>query len=215
MTLFIVILSMANFKDITQLKYNKLTAISKEGIFEGKMHWKFLCNCGNTTILAGTRVTSGATKTCGCSKRILGKPSVYGIGYYTKKSKNTKAMYAFKNMIERCYSEKFIIHRPSYINATVCKEWLNFNNFELWFNKNYIKGWQLDKDILSTTAQYSSKNCIFIPSYINNIILNTTKENITKKRIKIKTRIRRFISENPKICKQTQYKKLINVLQSY
>ncbi len=36
----------------------------------------------------------------------------------------------WKSMLERCYSEKFLESRPSYIGTTVCSEWVYASAFK-------------------------------------------------------------------------------------
>ena len=48
--------------DIKGIKFNKLTAIN----YMGKSKWRFICDCGKTTIKEGYSVKNGRTKSCGC-----------------------------------------------------------------------------------------------------------------------------------------------------
>lgn len=50
------------FKDRTNIKYGKLTAIE----YLGKSMWKCKCECGNEIIVYGGHLESGHTKSCGC-----------------------------------------------------------------------------------------------------------------------------------------------------
>lgn len=74
------------------------------------------------------------------------------------------------NMIRRCYhrgnNKKWMVYEDCY----VCEEWLCFDNFNEWFSKNYVEGWQLDKDILvESNREYSPDKCCFVPREINNL----------------------------------------------
>lgn len=58
-----------NFKDLTNQKFNKLTAlypIKKEN--SSKYYWICQCECGNLVTVIGTSLTSGNTSSCGCVK---------------------------------------------------------------------------------------------------------------------------------------------------
>lgn len=61
------------FKDRTNIKYGKLTAIE----YQGKSMWKCKCDCGNEKIVYGGHLESGHTKSCGCfrppRKNLLGQ----------------------------------------------------------------------------------------------------------------------------------------------
>ncbi len=55
-------------KDITGLKFGRLTAIRIIGRSESTrgVIWECLCDCGKTTQAIGTLIRSGHTKSCGC-----------------------------------------------------------------------------------------------------------------------------------------------------
>lgn len=92
----------------------------------------------------------------------------------TQEFKKYKMSYKYwANMLRRCYFDKRSENNPCF----VCDEWLCFENFERWFDKNYIEydnkelNISLDKDIKSLfygiEKQYSPNTCSFIPSKIN------------------------------------------------
>ena len=75
-------------------------------------------------------------------------------------------------MLQRCYYDKFHERNPTYIGCKVCDEWLNFQNFAEWYEKNYyeVEGETmcLDKDILVKHNKiYSTDTCIYVPQTIN------------------------------------------------
>lgn len=79
-------------------------------------------------------------------------------------------------MIGRCYGEK--TKGTPYEKCSVCDEWLYFSNFEKWYNKNYVKGYHLDKDLLIKGNKiYSPQTCSFVPPEINTILV---KHNATR-----------------------------------
>ena len=102
-------------------------------------------------------------------------PSVFGVGYIGKgkykgyiKSKATNTYNRWKGMLERCYNSKFHIKHPTYKNCKVSPYWFNYQNFVDWFDKNYVEGWELDKDIIVTGNNiYGEKYCCFVPKEIN------------------------------------------------
>lgn len=79
-------------------------------------------------------------------------------------------------MLQRCYGK---IHSKAYENCDVCEEWLSLSNFKKWYDTHYVKGWCLDKDILSGDNKiYSPQTCCYVPTEINTIFtsksLNST-----------------------------------------
>lgn len=53
-------------KDITGMKFNKLTAISIDHKKDRFVYWKCKCDCGNKTIVDIYSLLKGTTKSCGC-----------------------------------------------------------------------------------------------------------------------------------------------------
>lgn len=107
-------------------------------------------------------------------------PSVYGVGclgvgeYQPKKDK--LAYVCWQGLLSRLYGKTTSVKNPTYKNATVCKEWLNFQNFAKWcysqtgFDNKDVRGrvYQLDKDILiKGNKTYSPETCCFVPQEIN------------------------------------------------
>ena len=61
---------MQKVKDLTNQKFNHLTAIKHVGKDNNnKSLWLFKCDCGNEKVIRGTNVTSGVVKSCGCMMR--------------------------------------------------------------------------------------------------------------------------------------------------
>jgi hypothetical protein len=99
-----------------------------------------------------------------------------GVGKYNS-TRNKDAMNVWVGMLRRCYHSKVIENNPSYIFCTVDPVWHNFQNFAEWFEDNYVKGWELDKDLFSEDAKiYSSAACCFLPQKINLIVSEITKD---------------------------------------
>ena len=85
---------------------------------------------------------------------------VYGVGindmprgfcsYYKNGKQIVEHFYkTWKNSLERCYSFKYQENNPTYKGCSVCEEWLTLSNFKEWYDKQYyVKGFQLDKDII-------------------------------------------------------------------
>lgn len=109
-----------------------------------------------------------------------GKPRtlVHGIGindadFRTRHEEGGKmildpAYQAWKEMLRRCYSQKYQAKQPTYIGCSVSNDWETFSKFDQWFLKNYKPGWEIDKDLLLPGNKvYSPDHCIFVPSWLN------------------------------------------------
>lgn len=105
---------------------------------------------------------------------------VYGVGINDYNKKITEggmgiiqAYKTWSGMLKRCYDSRFHKKHPTYTDCLVCEEWKSFSNFKNWFDKNYIYGCQLDKDILiQGNKVYSPSTCSFVPQKINSILLD-------------------------------------------
>lgn len=100
------------------------------------------------------------------------KPIINNVGYIGRKrslaNKKSHSYVVWRNLISRCYNDNIQLKHPTYKDCSVCKEWHNFTVFEEWFNKHYINGYCLDKDILyKGNKLYSPKTCCFVPNEIN------------------------------------------------
>ena len=141
-------------------------------------------------------------------------PSFYGKGYmgvgkYSFKDKRVYDLWA--NLLKRVYCDKSRHKFPTYTEASVCDEWLNFQNFAAWcysqkfFNAKDDKGrwYQLDKDLLSEGVKiYSPNTCCFIPKDINLMLtlndVNRGEFPVGVTRIKSTGRFEATLSSNKK-----------------
>ena len=70
---------------------------------------------------------------------------------------------AWRNMLQRCYSKKYLESRPSYIGTSVCSEWLYATTFRKWMEQQDWYGKCLDKDIVAPGSKlYSPDTCAFV-----------------------------------------------------
>lgn len=111
------------------------------------------------------------------------EPRLYGFGYigdgkYTTgiSTKHNKEYIAWNGMLRRCYDPKWYEKHSTYEKCEVCEEWLNFQIFAEWYEKNYyeIPGqrMELDKDILIKNNKiYSPDTCIIAPQIINRLFV--------------------------------------------
>ena len=108
-------------------------------------------------------------------------PTVEGVGYLGvgefKPSKHKKMYKTWTSMIRRCYNERVHTVQPTYANCTVSEDWLCFQTFGAWFEKNYVEGHQLDKDIkVVGNTVYSEDTCAFVSPSRNSRAASGTLE---------------------------------------
>lgn len=74
----------------------------------------------------------------------------------------------WEGMLKRCYCVKYHVKKPTYIDCSVCSEWLNFSNFKAWMEKQDWQGKQLDKDLIFRNNKvYSPDTCVFVDATAN------------------------------------------------
>jgi len=110
---------------------------------------------------------------------------VYGVGVndWTGSiwvgGKDIKEYVLWKNMLKRCFCEKFKQKYPAYEGVTCSKEWLSMTKFieDVSQMRGFgLSGWELDKDILvKGNKLYSKDTCCFVPHEIN--MLLTKRDN--------------------------------------
>lgn len=107
---------------------------------------------------------------------------VYGVGfndagYAVQPKVNGKQVTCpfysrWQNMLERCYSEKFLARYPTYVGCQVAEEWKTFSVFRDWMVLQDWENKQLDKDILVFGNKiYGPDNCVFVTKSVNNFII--------------------------------------------
>lgn len=150
-----------NYGDFKIIKYNNYFDVTIEFI-----DTKF------TSVVSMTRVRSGRVKDYSAPTYLksVNINATLGHGEYNSKT-NYDAYSIWSNMLTRCYSPKYHQTRKTYILCSVCKEWLNFQNFAKWYyQQNIGEGWALDKDIIKKGNKiYSPNTCCFVPVEINSL----------------------------------------------
>ena len=112
---------------------------------------------------------------------------VYGVGVssegkfarsYTNidgKSKHTKEYTLWRDMLKRCYSEKYHKLRPTYLGCSVSEGFKNFQYFAEWCQAQTgfgLDNYQLDKDILTKgNKEYDEVSCVFVPRELNSFLI--------------------------------------------
>lgn len=165
--------SLCEYKDLkTPIKI----ICPKHGIFEQtpEMHIKAKFGCPHCAAEYSRKLIYGR-----------GKNDVLG-------STNSQYYLVWRSMFCRCYTKRN--RENTYKGCSVCEEWWLLSNFKEWYDKHYVEGWELDKDILvKGNKVYSPETCCFVPPHINTVLTGTMicnpSKGITKTKQGYKCRI--------------------------
>lgn len=157
-------------KDIVGQRFGRLVVLKEtdERTKCGEVKYLCQCDCGNKTVVAGTSLRYGNTKSCGCLARESTRKRSYKHGL-----SNHPLYKIWHGLLERCYHEEDTAYK--YYGArgiTVCDEWRqDAAAFIKWALDN---GWEkgLEVDRIDNYAGYSPENCRIV----------THKENMANQR---------------------------------
>jgi hypothetical protein len=168
---------MPGVNNLTNQRFGKLLVVRRVICKIKTTFWYCHCECGNETVVGGSNLTQGITKSCGCilSEVTKSRNTTHGL-------RKHPLYRIWSGIIQRCTKE-YSISYPNYggKGVTVCKEWYDFKNFYDWAMANgWQKGLYIDKDIIpekmeTTATLYSPKTCCWVTTKENNRHRSTTK----------------------------------------
>lgn len=99
---------------------------------------------------------------------------LYGIGvndFAVTPAADEWSYNVWDRILDCCYNDNSTRSRATYFDCTVTECWHRYSDFKVWFDKNCIIGYQLDKDILLPGNRiYGPDTCCFVPKYINDAV---------------------------------------------
>lgn len=152
-------------KDMTGMKFGRLTVIDFHGMNNRKSAvWKCVCLCGNETIVDGSSLRLGRTRSCGClndEKRRETRADGKRPNRMKYEYKNERLYRIWKAMKSRCYNK----NNPSYLKwygargICICDEWKDdFEKFQEWALSNgYADNLSIDR--INPDGNYEPSNC--------------------------------------------------------
>lgn len=148
---------MVAMKDMTGVEFGSLRVLrfdhSKKTTSGSTAHWLCLCNCGKETVVAGSNLRNGNTKSCGCLRYASENKN------HTHKKSKTKAYQLWGAMIQRARGHRYKTYADNCIG--VADEWLSFENFYADMGDPPAPGYSLER--VDNNAGYRKENCKWIP----------------------------------------------------
>ena len=151
---------MPKFKNLTGLKFGKLTVIELDSSYTKKhKKWFCECDCGNFTSVFGTNLKQGVTTSCGCqssrnnARELVKVNTTHGLS----RSKIYRIYHTMKN---RCYKKSSKPYNDyGGRGIIIYNEWLSdFESFQNWAISNgYEEGLTLER--IDVNGNYEPSNC--------------------------------------------------------
>ncbi len=152
---------MKRFKPSPNLKYNRLTSVSEEGVdSHGQKNWKFVCECGNEIIARFSAVKSGNTKSCGCWDREVASKKATTHGHSGVDDPYKDEYRIWRGMKKRASGtltgDKNINYSKK--NISICESWKeSFVNFLNDMGKRPSPKHSIDR--IDNNGNYEPTNC--------------------------------------------------------
>lgn len=144
------------------LRFGKLTVVKRDGTSkDGCAVFLCQCDCGATTHVQSTYLTTGSTTSCGCIRKTLALKQLRKAqeAIKTHGMSRDRVYWSWQHMKDRCYN----YNNPKYKDygargIAVCDEWLNSQVFIDWALANgYRESLTLDR--IDVSGNYEPTNC--------------------------------------------------------
>lgn len=144
----------SRIKDITSQRFSRLVVLGFVGISAyGKALWLCECDCKKCVVIAGNKLRSGHSRSCGCLSidTVIARSQTHGL-------RSAPEYDVWNAMIQRCSNPK----NKKYADyggrgITVCARWRRFENFYADMGKRPTSAYSLER--IDNNAGYEPTNC--------------------------------------------------------
>jgi len=135
-------------RDLTDMKFGKLTALIPIARNSRTIIWECICECGRKKEAQSQHLLSGGTRSCGCLNGNQKQPGASKHPLYP----------TWKNMMARCYNQNATgYHRYGKRGIGVCLKWKN--NFYAFVKDMGSRPVNFSVDRINPDGPYSPTNC--------------------------------------------------------
>lgn len=158
------------FRDLTGQRFAGLLvlSVSKERLSENTKYWLCKCDCGKLTLVTGSKLWTGNTKSCGCRKvevarqRAIARHGGFCHGF-TEKNRFYRIWKGIK--IRSLHKNNPRFKNYAGRGITVCNSWLKFMSFKEDMYASYLqhveefgeKNTSIDR--INNDGNYEPSNC--------------------------------------------------------
>lgn len=179
--------------DLKGQKFFKLTVIkfaeiryykSPKGKTVGRSYWKCKCDCGNTTIVRGSTLREGLTKSCGCALRDKLPKGEAAFNYVFTQYKNRAKKFNRSFKLSKKYFKQLVFSNCFYCGKEPSNHYRESNGYNggIIYNgidrKNNNKGYTKDNSVTCCWECNDMKSAMSFEHFKNKIkiIYNKLKE---------------------------------------
>lgn len=146
---------MPQLKDLTGMRYGRLTVIERTENQGKRVMWRCLCECGTEIVTRGYNLTSGGSQSCGCYNRERSSQ------HHTKHGEShTRLHREWRKIKQRC-TNKNNTRWSDYggRGICVCQEWMDsYEAFRDWALANGYRD-DLTIERRDVNGNYCPENC--------------------------------------------------------